>query len=443
MPEILAFASPFAVGAIGAWRRPGTGLSWFLVMGYAYPLMLLVALANPDFSVPTLRIAPATGNYLRVMVHVVAGAVLLGFVARRGRLRAGAALPLALLTVCGMALSVAFTAPGLEAAGRAVFTFLPVVNLFLLVPSVATREEFFTGLARAGVALAVCCVLISVLVIARHGFFPAWSTRLGRPFGPTVLSYLLVTAFGLSFLASSRLGTRAFLAGACIAAASRLDAGLTLGFAAWGLLRRGASPGVAVVGLITAMAAGVLVFQEVQEQDTLLPANFQRSDFGSGRGRLWAEGWELAVQAPWAGRGDRAYLERAGGPLTTEEQRVHNMPLEMAMSYGFPTALMSLSVYLVLIAGIARRADVLPAKVRTSGLFLGLVAVAHAMLTTASWVNLGDGPGLFLLVLLAAMASFPRHGPAVGASRLSVPEPSFALGEAPLPPAVATRPGVP
>ena len=143
---------------------------------------------------------------------------------------------------------------------------------------------------------------------------------------------------------------------------------------------------------------------------------FARTSLLTGRLAIWHQGLEDISASPWFGNGDRAYVEAGERSIYEDVQRVHNMFLETAMSYGLLVSMFALMVYVDLAAGIygfRRTASSFWARSAVVGMGLVALTLVHTLFTTVSWTNLGDGPTVLFLVMVVPIAAL---GERVGAA---------------------------
>lgn len=358
---------------------------------------------------PGVELHVETATILRAVLHGVVFFVLgISLLAKRSTLRPMPAFFWGILSVMAMLVSVLVNAGDFTSVARVLLNVVMLVNIFVLFASLARDEGQIKTLAWCSVFIALSLSAISAYVILQHGFFPEWSLRLGRPLNPSVLSFAISTALISSFLLPLRGFVRLLLMMVLLLSASRLDVFLGLAFAIYFVLsdRKLRVKSLSVLLLFAALV-GVLYAEFLAEvPEAMLP--FSRSSLLSGRRDLWARGIDEVKLSPWFGVGDRAYVARLGGPLEWDAQRVHNMPLEIAMSYGIPASILVGMVYLSLARGIfrLRRLRIMSSKrYRTIGLgFLSLI-VGHTMFGTSYWTNLGDGTILMILALTVSMTA--------------------------------------
>ena len=387
-------------------------LSSFMVGFYVYPLLILSSLTLEGLTIPGLQISESSANVVRLGIHGAVFIVLALAVLRKyGKLKTPYSFIWASFALTGMLVSLLVNQSDADAMARVLLTWLMMFNIFVLLPSVVSSETYYTVLARYAVGIALYCGLFSAYTIWQHGFYPAWSIRLGRPWNPNVLSYLIVTGLVVSFLANVRGWMRFGLLVMLLLLASRLDAFLGIVLFLYMGLRDSRWRLATVVSLSFVFIAGITVFIQLM---AVLPYNelpFTRTRILSGRDEIWTRGLEQVTRSPWFGIGDRAYVKINPAEVGVSEMRVHNMPLEMAMSYGLPVSILSMMVYVFIGRGIyllsRKRGD--PFNLSTIGLALVGLIFSHALFTTAFWTNLGDGSIILSMIFIVPMSAYGEY----------------------------------
>lgn len=400
--------------AFFCWKafRSRYSLAYLVVGLYVYPFYALTALSSGGFAIPGLQLSLDTVNALRVGVH---GLFFMTLCTRLLLSRSGIRVPRAFvwasIAIMGMLVSLLVNGSPTSALVRVLGNCMMLVNLFLLVPSLAKPDNYFQLLSKASVLLAFYLSSLSAYTIWQYGFWPEWSLRLGRPWNPGVLSNLLAIAFLVSFVANISSFLQSLLLILIFLAAARTDIAIVLLFYMHVVLT-GKRPRLAMLGLLVAL---ILVMTVVYTQFLLdFPSNWQpfaRGGLLSGREVAWRQGIDILATSPWFGIGDRAYIERLSGTIEGP-QRVHNMLLEMAMSYGLPISLVAFMVYVSIarrIYKLWRAKRVFPSMQTTVCLGLVALTLAHISFGGAYWTNLGDGTATLMLAFIVPMAAYAKR----------------------------------
>jgi len=381
------------------------GVAYVLVGVYPSLLLCLSALSGSVFSIPRVELPLEVINLLRVGVHCLIFFVLaIAASMRRVPLRPLPTFTWVVLALLAMATSVVATQGDFITVARLGINLLMMLNIFVLAASLIRFRENWEVPAQGAAYLALSLMFISAYVILRHGFSPEWSLRLGRPWNPGVLSLVLATGLLASHLGRVPTTVRILLAIGVFVSASRLDVMIALPFAAYLMIRHKKLRTKSLVGILVCvlLLAAVNVFYIAELPETVRP--FSRSSFLSGREDLWVRGIEMLRQSPWLGSGKPQYLDRRSTIYDWELQRVHNMFLELSISYGILAGCLSMMVLLSLASGILALRRLPSVKEHfITGLGLVSLIAGHMIFGTSSWTNLGDGSIILLLGIIMSM----------------------------------------
>jgi O-antigen ligase len=289
-----------------------------------------------------------------------------------------------------------------------------LINLFIFVPSFVTGNRYFVVVGWNAILLALYLSALSAYIIWQHGFWPEWSFRLGRPLNPGVLSYLIASAFIASFFVNISHLIRTLLLIVLILAAARVDIISVFIFLLLYMWLGGKRSRFIIFGsLLMGVVVTVAMYTSYSPLDMpkyLLP--FERTSILSSREEQWSQAIDTIRASPWLGAGDLVYMERQGGPIESPFQRVHNMFLEMAMSYGIPVGILAFMVYASIARGIYkfwRAKTVMSNTYAIVGMGLLVLALAHTMVDAAFWTNLGDGTTVLVLAIIVPLAAFSER----------------------------------
>jgi O-antigen ligase len=392
--------------------------AYFLVGLYIYPLLMITAMTSGPYAIPGVTIPLETGNLLRISIHLFVFVILaMSVVSRRAQ------LPLLkvrflwwpTIAIVGMILSIMVNLSYSNEVFRVLVTFLVVLNVFLLIPMIPEFDEnYIRSYIVSAILVAFVFGSISSYTIWRYGFWPEWSFRLGRPLNPLVLSLLATVAFISSFIVKTSWIIRIFLLVFIILAASRMDTAIVIFFSI--LLAMGVRTEKigSRIGLSLALfASGIIVLSLYEWYRVYLASNlspYARSSILGVREYIWPLGLEVIKDSPWFGVGGRAYLERVELVETLgHTQRVHNMILELAMSYGIPVSIFAYAVYITIFKNVLKSCRIqglFSSRITLSTFVLALVLLTHSLFSTLSWTNLGDGTVLLILSLIIPLTSY-------------------------------------
>jgi hypothetical protein len=408
--DIILFALPLVAFARLA-KRQRYGFPYFIAAAYVYPLLAITAMNN-EGALPGATMGDGIATPLRAAIHPVIGALLLAIVIMRGgRLRVIGAFIAAYMTICWMLVSTWINGGDAASVERPMLNLLFVANTLLLVPAVVgkNREEFIEGIARSAVFLSLFFAIVSIFAIVRYGFWPVWSPRLGRPLNPNVLAYLTTAALCASYLYASSQFTRILLLVIVFLTASRINVALGFSIYGVGLFTQSGRAGrrlVAIAGVVVSVGVAAVVYVDSLQTSPSTATLFARSGLTSGRSELWRESAANIAKAPIFGSGDRTLLSTVSDG--NEDIRVHNMSLELAMSYGVPAAFLALGLYGMVVfdtVRTARRLGIRRKAFLVAGVGLIADSLANGMFATSSWMNLADGSAVLFLLLCACVAN--------------------------------------
>jgi O-antigen ligase len=251
-----------------------------------------------------------------------------------------------------------------------------------------------------------------VYSIARYGFWPIWSLRLGRPLNANLLAYLVTLAIGASFLIRTSEWIRIALIILVVFPDSRLNIATGLLIYAGATVYLMQSAGRVIVRTTILLSIGLAIaaayVSTVEDLATTI-SPFARSDVTSGRTGLWIQALTKIEDSPLLGTGDRVFLENRS--LAQEETvRAHDFLLETAMSYGVPAAVTAMAVYLILGVfsflntggGSGRRR-----RHRAGAVAIIATVIPNTLFATVAWTNLADGTAVLLFLVLVPLASSP------------------------------------
>ncbi len=406
----------------------------FVVLGYLYPMELVLNVTVPGYAIPSAEIPPELGNYVRVAIHLlVFGALAFRFLTSRQRLRVShrAILIWALLTLLLMTLSITVNyVAGREIGAsdilRVVALGIQVANVFLLIPFCAAGRErgFLTSFAALFPLMAVGFMFVSIYTCTVYGFYPTWAMQLGRPVNSGALA---------SFLAGALFLTRAlppspftyWLTGlsavGIMAAGARLPIVLAIVF----LLKRYLSAKRLAFGLAVLAVAAAVLYGGQRLAGTERGAFLNRSDLTSGRLRSWAEFLSGGAETWLWGIGGRYY--RGYEEEESRGLRLHNGVLESVASYGLPYTCAVFMVYVIFARALLRRRAIPighpDSNLLSAGRWLAAWSIPVTFVYTTLWTNLGDADSLTTMIFWVVLLNLlDRYGGKKGLTPFPTPK---------------------
>ena len=302
---------------------------------------------------------------------------------------------------------------------------------------------FFGALTLSGVLGMVLALIQAFHPAWADGMFIAESTMVGRAVGnlrqPNHFSTLLVWACcGAAWLgASKRLpewlsaGLIALFIGGVVLTASRTGMVGMVFLSLWGLLDK-SLPRKLRATLIGALAIyglfwGGMWLWSHSDKTVAFAANARlhdHSDISSSRFKIWANVLELIRQNPWSGVGYGEFnVAWTLTPFPTRPvaffDHTHNLPLQWAVEFGVPLALLLSALSLAAFWGLMASAKACSGGAKSMTMTVGacsvIVAIAafHSLVEYPLWYSYFLLPTMFAWGMgLSASSSTPLDAPA-------------------------------